>query len=251
MTILNVDLDNTLIYSYKHDIGTDKKCVEIYQGREVSFMTQKSYKMLTKLRTDICFVPTTTRTIEQYNRIHFDNNIPPYALVCNGGVLLCNGIFDKEWYKKSKNIVGDSLEELIKAQNILESDKYRQLEVRFIEELFVFTKSSNIKASADRLKRVLDLKKVDIMTNGLKLYVVPKRLNKGEAVRRLRNKLNSDRSVDKVIVAGDSSFDISMLKIADIAYYPKSLENEMPSDDNKIMISTDPFSDGWLRHILM
>ena len=27
-------LDNTLIYSYKHDIGTDKECVEFYNDRE-------------------------------------------------------------------------------------------------------------------------------------------------------------------------------------------------------------------------
>ena len=37
------DLDNTLIFSYKHDIGKEKRCVEIYQGREVSYITERTY----------------------------------------------------------------------------------------------------------------------------------------------------------------------------------------------------------------
>ena len=39
MRIFFTDLDNTLIYSYKRDIGDAKRCVEVYQGREISFMT--------------------------------------------------------------------------------------------------------------------------------------------------------------------------------------------------------------------
>ena len=39
MRILFTDLDNTLIYSYKHAIGSAKRCAEIYQGREISFLT--------------------------------------------------------------------------------------------------------------------------------------------------------------------------------------------------------------------
>ena len=35
------DLDNTLIYSYKHDIGNDKESVEIYNGRKVSFRSEE------------------------------------------------------------------------------------------------------------------------------------------------------------------------------------------------------------------
>lgn len=33
-------------------------------------------------------IPTSTRTEEQYKRIELDIGIVPYALVCNGGVLL-------------------------------------------------------------------------------------------------------------------------------------------------------------------
>ena len=88
MKIFMSDLDNTLIYSYKHEIGEEKTCVEIYQDREVSYMTNRSCELLKAVTEEILFVPTTTRTIEQYERIHLDVGIPKYALVCNGGVLL-------------------------------------------------------------------------------------------------------------------------------------------------------------------
>ncbi len=64
MVVFHSDLDNTLIYSYKHDIGSDKKCVEVYQNREVSFMTKKSFDLLKAVKEKVVFVPTTTRTQE-------------------------------------------------------------------------------------------------------------------------------------------------------------------------------------------
>lgn len=40
MRIFNTDLDNTLVFSDKHNIGNKKKCVEINKGREAGFMTE-------------------------------------------------------------------------------------------------------------------------------------------------------------------------------------------------------------------
>ena len=40
MTILHLDLDNTLIYSCRHPIGNDRICVESSQNRELSFLTR-------------------------------------------------------------------------------------------------------------------------------------------------------------------------------------------------------------------
>ena len=49
MLIFHADLDNTLIYSYKHDIGSDTVGVERYQGRVISYMTGSSYEMLDQI----------------------------------------------------------------------------------------------------------------------------------------------------------------------------------------------------------
>ena len=46
MTYFCSDLDNTLIYSYRHDIGKEKVLVETKEGKELSYMTKVSYELL-------------------------------------------------------------------------------------------------------------------------------------------------------------------------------------------------------------
>lgn len=220
MIVFHTDLDNTLIYSYKHDIGRDKRCVEVYQGREISFITQKTYELLYQLcsqenvlnhKSPFFIVPTTTRTIEQYQRIDFGVGGFRYALVCNGGVLLADGEEDTRWYQESLKLIEDSRKELQKALKLLETEKRRNFELRFLRELFVFTKCEEPEQVVETLRGTLDADLVDVFNNGVKVYVVPKRLSKGEAVERFRKYIGADY----VIAAGDSEFDISMLKAAD------------------------------------
>ncbi|MBE8948972.1 MAG: HAD hydrolase family protein, partial [Quinella sp. 3Q1] len=82
------DLDNTLIYSYKHRRAEDI-CVEIYDGREQSFMSPRSLELLKKIAEKILFVPITTRSIEQYRRIFWAADFKPtVAVVANGAYIL-------------------------------------------------------------------------------------------------------------------------------------------------------------------
>lgn len=220
MIIFNFDLDNTIIYSYKHDIGRQKRCVEIYQGREISFITEKTYELLKRVSKQLLMVPTTTRTIEQYQRIDLGMGSFPYVLACNGGVLLVDGEEDAAWYRESLVLAAESRGEIEKAISILKTDENRIFELRFLKELFLFTKSSIPEKTVDFLKSKLDLSLVDVFNNGIKVYVVPKKLNKGNGVRRLREKLKGDI----VIAAGDSEFDIPMLEYADYAIAPEGLK---------------------------
>lgn len=228
MIIFNTDLDNTIIYSYKHNIGENKICAEVYREREISFITDKTAELLKAANAAVTLVPTTTRTLEQYNRIDLGFGVPQYALVCNGGVLLVNGEEDEEWYNDSFRAVSGCQEQLSFAEKILEGDENRTFEVRNIRRLFIFTKSDKPLESVDILKSKLDTDKVDVFNNGVKVYVVPKNLSKGIAVNRLREKLNADT----VVSAGDSEFDISMLSASDVAIAPKELSeiDELPED---------------------
>lgn len=247
MIIFNSDLDNTLIYSYKHDIGKEKVCVEVYQEREISFMTDKSYALLKKVKDRVVLVPTTTRTMEQYHRIDLGIGVPPYALVCNGGVLLIDGEEDDMWYQESLALISDCTKELKRAIQCLESDRYRSFEVRNIRELFVFTKSSAPGLSVEALKKTLDVSLVDVFCNGVKVYVVPKKLSKGIALKRLQEKIGADT----MIAAGDSEFDVSMLRQADIAIAPEELVRAMSLKENVISIDKSRiFSDALLEYIL-
>ncbi len=216
MTVLNIDLDNTLIYSYKHDIGPDKINVERYHGREISYITGKTFELLKELESRLLIVPTSTRTIEQYERIRLGIGEIKYALVCNGGILLENGKSNDKWYQNSLKSIRKSVPQLHRAMQLLESEPRRKFELRFIEELFIFTKCEESENIVKELKEVLDNSLVDIFHNGEKVYVVPVDLQKGNAVARFQNYIHAD----KVIAAGDSEFDISMLKAADVRLAP-------------------------------
>lgn len=238
MWVIHLDLDNTLIYSYKH-VPKDAVCspgvrdgevaaccgrrsggrwinVEIYQGREISYITEKTQKLLGRLKERCLIVPTTTRTQEQYDRIRLNAGRFEYSLVCNGGVLLVNGAKDGVWYQRSRELVSGCAGEMRRAIGLLEREPLRKFELRFIEELFLFTKCEEPDTVVLSLKTRLDAGKVDVFRNGEKVYVVPKKLNKGTAVQRFREYIGAD----EVIAAGDSEFDVSMAEAADVGIVP-------------------------------
>lgn len=245
MIIFNSDLDNTIIYSYKHDIGNQKKCVELYQEREISFITERTFELLKLVKKNIEMVPTTTRTMEQYNRINLGIGDFKYALVCNGGVLLVNGKSDEDWYQESLRLVGESRITLIESMELLKKDKNIFFEIRFIDDLFVYTKSREPEKTVAYLTETLHSQLVDIFNNGMKVYVVPKNLSKGSAVQRLKEKLKAST----VIAAGDSTFDISMLEEADYAIAPEQLK--INKNENVYTFSEkDLFSEKVLETVL-
>lgn len=246
MRIFYSDLDNTLIYSRKHDIGPARRCAEIYQNREISFMTAKTHRLLKQLKEQMYIVPVTTRTTEQYKRLDLGIGRIPLALTCNGGILLADGREDASWYAASRNLISGCKAELTKAKALLEQDKNRSLEVRDIRGLFLFTKSEHPQETVHTLKESLDTGLLDVFSNGIKIYAVPKQLNKGTAIRRLNERLNPSLS----IAAGDSEFDIPMLLQADLALAPKSLKGPWDRRGNIHYIPDEnQFSDELLAYI--
>lgn len=246
LIVFHSDLDNTLIYSFRHEIGEEKVCVERYGGREASFMTKRSLFLLDGIRKKALFVPVTTRTEEQYGRIVFPAGTPDYALVCNGGVLLRAGGEVPEWYEDSRRRTKESYGELLRAERAMEQDTDRTMEVRNIRELFLFTKSGRPLRTAARLKEELDPGLVKVFTNGSKVYVLPEGLDKGTAVRRFRDYIKADR----VLAAGDSEFDIPMLTAADLAYAPEDLTGKGSFGAHvRGITGADVFSDAFLQKV--
>ena len=220
MILFFADIDNTLIYSYKHNIGNETIGVEFYpeKNKMISFMTKTSWELLQKAAEKVIFIPTTTRTMEQYQRINFGFT-PMYALVCNGGVLLENGQENTQWYVDSRSLTAVCAKEMERAAALLEQDENRCYPLKNIQELMLFTKSKNPQKTVEQLKKMLDLAKVDVYCNQAKIYVLPKKMDKGTACCRLQERFTADC----MIAAGDSEFDIPMLAAADIALAPKRL----------------------------
>lgn len=234
MNLFISDLDNTMIYSYKKDIGSDKVLVETKDGKHLSFMTKKSYDLLNIIRTKYLFVPATTRSLEQYRRIKFNQNYEPkLALVTNGGNLLYKNKIDDKYHLDSLKLIEIAAEQLSAAIKLLKVDKHVSFEVRMVDELFAFTKSDDLSYTIENLKDKLDLSLVDVLSNGSKVYVIPKSLNKGVAVNRIKE----FTGIDYAFCAGDSEFDIPMLLESDLAFVPDNLSKNSKLKDVNLMIA--------------
>lgn len=218
MILLACDLDNTLIYSYKK-LLTRRRLVEEKEGKALSYMTEFSYQELLRLPSYIQFLPVTTRSLEQYERICLPVQ-PSYALAANGGILLIDGKIDQEWYRESKRISKASEKEFEKALRVLEKDLNLSLAPRMVDGLFLFTKSNDKDKTIETLNAKLDEAQASVFSNGQKVYVVPKGLNKGKRLSDLRARLGSPY----MVACGDSLFDVPMLLEADFAIYPEELE---------------------------
>lgn len=216
MIVLYTDLDNTLIYSYKHDIGREKRVAERYQGRDVSFLTERTCALLRAVKKEMLVVPVSTRSVEQYERVDLCAGPFPYALACNGGILLKDGKKDEAWYADSLELAKTSEGEMRAAMDFLKRDARRKLDVRWIENLFVFTKCDDPDGVVKDLKSRLNVRRADVFCHGEKVYVVPSGLNKGMAALRFQKRVPADY----VIAAGDSAFDAPMLKEADAGLAP-------------------------------
>ena len=236
MLLFAVDLDNTLLFSYKK--YANGICVERKNDKALSYMTPKSYDLLKEVAQKVWLMPITTRSLAQYQRITlFDTQAPPIALCANGAICLKNGAIDESWQQETEALIAPSGDELEKALYLLTHDQAITLQPSFIDSAFVYAKSQNIALSLKRLQEQLDLTKVSLQTNGEKLYILPKNLTKGNALKRLC----AQYQPQKIIAAGDSEFDLSMLLLADTAIIaPNERLISALSDHRKLWIGTTP-----------
>lgn len=231
-TIFFTDLDGTLIFSAKRSTPEDV-VVEYKDGEPISCITafQKEH-----LRYLMNVVPVTTRSIEQYKRIRFPEGFAPeYAITDNGGNLLINGEPDPEWAAQSVEYTKECAEELSKCREILERDIHRCFEIRMVDGLFLFTKSSDPAATVAALGKG---ERVESFYTGEKVYVIPKKISKGEAAKRLLERV---RFAGAVISAGDSEMDLTLLNIADYALYTENISKEKISVECSVSHSKEGF----------
>lgn len=224
------DLDNTLIHSYKHKKENDI-CIEMLGEKEQSFITSNANNLIKKLPENIMLLPVTTRSVEQYMRIKWDNP-PEYALTSNGTVLL----------EKNIPINHEDISEYISGIEKLESmiNPEDFIKVKFVDEKYLFAycyENSDVKALYEKYSVMT---KLNTQYSGRKIYFFPPPADKGKAVKKFAEKYN----FDFIISAGDSSIDYSMLEIADIALLPNQQAAGFINNPNiKICPQNKIFSD--------
>lgn len=222
-TLVASDLDRTLIYSANAlRLGapvTDPVCVEWYQDREQSFLTARALDGLVRLSERVAFVPVTTRTVRQYQRIGFPGVHLRYAVTSNGGVLLVDGEPCGDWaatvagrlaevtgYDEAGWLLAPLLERPW-IREVRDADRY--FRYLLLHDDVPVDWLGEVAAAADAIGWVSS-------HQGRKLYLIPRTLTKQDAVAEVVARVGADL----VLAAGDSLLDRGLLEFADRAIRP-------------------------------
>ncbi|SNS13177.1 hypothetical protein SAMN05443665_1001136 [Actinomadura meyerae] len=228
MTVLVCsDLDRTLIYSapaFGLD-GPDETmprllCVEFYQGKPLSYMTESSARTLETLAAAAVFVPTTTRTPEQYRRIHLLEKPPAYAICANGGHILVDGEDDPEWARAVRARVAEGCAPLDDVRHHLaQTGGDFVLKQRTASDLFAYTVVDRAALPAgwvDDLTGWCAERGWRTSLQGRKVYCLPACLTKAAAAGEVARRTGAAAT----LAAGDSLLDIELLEAADRSIRP-------------------------------
>lgn len=218
------DLDQTLIYS-RRSMGNniaeeDLREVERFEGKPQSYMTKKSQKSLHEIAQENFFLPVTTRTQSQYERVTgiYEGSTPPrFAVISNGAVILENGEPIKEW--------SDRIREQCVSKKTIVEELMPKIEEHFSEEWVLRTREADgwfVYLIIDREK--FPAEKLDFYTKtfreigwamslqGRKLYFMPESITKAGAMLYVKERIGAEF----VVAAGDSLLDLDLLESADL-----------------------------------
>ncbi|CAL9562385.1 HAD family hydrolase [Streptomyces sp. enrichment culture] len=222
------DLDRTLIYSAAALALTmpDARaprllCVEVHESRPLSFMTETAAQLLTDLGDEALFVPTTTRTRKQYQRINLPGPQPTYAICTNGGHILVDGEPDRDWHARVLARLADECAPLAEVQEHLlrTADPVWVRKHRVAEDLFAYLVVERELLSEDWVKELAvwaENRGWTVSLQGRKIYAVPKPLTKSAALREVARRAGADLT----LAAGDSLLDADLLLAADRGWRP-------------------------------
>lgn len=196
------DLDRTIIHSKNPGFT----CVETYDGREITFMTEKAISLLNKVLSnkEIEFVPCTMRKYHQTMRVGFIGEYKPKYMICeNGAQVFINGVLDSEWESHMRTVVNkkevqDGVYKL-KALNLIAKD-ILNIDGFYIAISFYNEDDSNVALGV--IKSLFE-KPYNVVQVGRKMFVIHEKIDKKYAVEYLVNKYR----INNFITSGDSDAD--------------------------------------------
>ena len=240
--LVTLDMDRTLIYSANaitqgapdasraEALLAAARCVEIYQGKPQSYMSESAIGSLLELDRIAQVVPTTTRTIEQYRRIELPLGTPEFAITSNGGNILVDGEPDEAWSTHVAGLLGSlgaGIDEVYRRLDSDARDTPWLRTLRIADGLFCYVVVE------------LDLLPPDVVPTwarwaaevgwnvsrqGRKVYVMPNPITKHIAVEEVRRRMSVWPRVS--LAAGDGVLDQPMLVGSDAAIRPRHGELE-------------------------
>ncbi|PGH50587.1 HAD family hydrolase [Streptomyces sp. Ru87] len=222
------DLDRTLVYSaaalaldMPDALAPRLLCVEVYQHKPLSYLTERAAGLLADLARTAVFVPTTTRTREQYGRIRLPGPPPPYAICANGGHLLVDGESDPDWQRRVRDSLDAGCAPLaaVREHMLRAADPGWLLKERVAEDLFAYLVVERDLLPDTWVKDLADWADGQgwtVSLQGRKIYAVPRPLTKSAAVAEAARRAGASR----VLTAGDSLLDADLLLAGDAGWRP-------------------------------
>jgi hypothetical protein len=221
------DLDRTLIYSTAAMglNGSDKdrlrlRCVEVYKGEPLSFVTESAASGLEVLSDAAAFVPVTTRTPEQYARVHLLGRPPKYAICANGGHILVDGEADDDWARAVEARMAEGCAELDEVEAHLARIAGAFVKSRYTaSKLFAYSVVERDELPPGWVEDLTGWcaeRGWRTSVQGRKVYCLPEILTKAAAAAEVARRTGAE----VMLAAGDSLLDTELLQAADAAIRP-------------------------------
>lgn len=214
------DLDSTLIYSVRSaqtDVSTLVP-VERYKGNWIAYMTPRAVDLLDELVRVEGFVPTTTRTIEQFKRINFSHKAK-WAITSNGAVILKDGSEVRSWTRHVNARLPRNRHSAFKLLgDLADANGWMNRVVR--DTFFYMVTPSGLdeeqREAVHSLVRSLDSQEWVTSIQSRKIYLLPRNVDKAVAMQEVLSMSGGSTS----IASGDSRLDLRMMLEADFALRP-------------------------------
>lgn len=229
-TAFLTDLDGTLIFSkntakqwLNNETGelingtklTDNAmCIEHYNEKPLSYISETTCGILSKLSSQIDIAPVTTRTMLQYERIKLPFNVST-AFVANGSTAIdCRNNRIHTLMEQSDDILQRLRRYKEKYAPVSVPDWVKKTEIA--DNTFVYIVCHTCDSAQIIYNTVLSNPHADdiVTVSGRKVYIIPHSVTKAIAVERLRPHYCN------IIAAGDAELDIPMLLQSDYAIVP-------------------------------
>lgn len=229
------DLDGTLVHALRalpDEQAPAAVIVEHYEGRPITVSHEQTIGALADLSVRAHFVPATTRSVAQLQRITpiWERVADGWVICANGATILHGGEQDVDWSRTIERRAGGAAP-VDQVRDVLEREFGDPAGVRWLGEWrpcdshFVYavcdpeTTPPGIEEQASRAVEPLGWVAVK---HGRKLYVLPRHLTKRAAAEHLIERLE----IERVLAAGDSLLDLELLELADRAWVPVGSELE-------------------------
>ncbi|MCC0782247.1 HAD hydrolase family protein [Clostridioides sp. ES-S-0108-01] len=235
------DLDRSIIYSDKFlNTNSEYTNIEIYREKEISYISLDTINLIKQIQYYGMFIPTTTRTVEQFKRIGFNKyGIHfPWSITSNGGIILKNNEILKSWSERIDKLKSDyePIESMIeKFRDYLNIDGITNFKVA--EDTFFYIVVDFSKFNLDLIKEyinILESKNWRFYVSGRKIYFIPKEISKENAIKYLTKELE----IESFYAIGDSIMDYGMLNISNKAYVLRHGDINKNEIENSFLLSS-------------